>query len=217
VKKEMHAQQAFGVFIEPLDRPLESDISQMPTGRSRGGEPRREAMLDRWLELPPAPTRLVNHNGQVTMAPLAIGNSGIAEGLLFETIRHERRPYLAMLTPPGAGVRVNGVAAPCAAVLNVRDQVELDGAFLLHVSQFTRPYHGPASAEHAGRDCPVCLTPVAAGSIIFICPNCQAAMHAQGEETPAADRLECHLSSSTCPSCCLPIVREEGFAYVPEL
>jgi hypothetical protein len=149
----------------------------------------------------------------VIAAPLA--ESG--EGLIFETVHHQRQPYLTMLSTPAARVRLNGVAAPPVAVLRIRDQVQIDGDFLLHVSQFTRPYHGPAASEHAGRDCPVCLTPIEERSLIFICPYCQTALHAQGEETPVADRLECHLSSSTCPCCNLPLAREEGYAYVPQL
>lgn len=211
----MLAQQSFGLFVEPLE--MQGDDLRDDLGENQ----RATAPDCYWLELPAGPVRLLEREGELTAIGVDEGAPGeIERSLILETIRHERQPYLAMLSPPGAGVRVNGAEASSlsvamAAVLRVRDQVTLDDAFLLHVSQYSRPYRGPAPAEIAGRDCPVCLTPIAAGSLVFICPNCQAAMHAQGEETPADERLECHLTSSTCPRCNQPMSREEGYAFVP--
>ena len=192
----MLAQQSFGFFVESLE------------GEGAGD--------NYWLELPSEPVRLLEREGELVAIGVEEGAPGeIERSFIVEPVRHERQPYLAMLSREGSGFRLNGADPPAAAVLRVRDRIELDGAFLLHVSQFSRPYLGPAPDVYAKHDCPVCLTPIAGGSQVFICPNCQAALHAQGEETPAEERLECHLSSSTCPSCQQPLSREEGYAYVP--
>jgi hypothetical protein len=207
----MLAQQSFGLFVEPLE--MQGDDL-----RDDLGEDQRATTPDcYWLELPAGPVRLLEREGELTAIGVDEGSpEEIERSLILETIRHERQPYLAMLSRPGSRIRVNGAESPAAAVLRVRDQVSLDGAFLLHVSQYSRPYRGPAPEEIAKGDCPVCLTPIAASSLVFICPNCQAAMHAQGAETPADDRLECHLTSSTCPRCNQPMSSEEGYAFVPQ-
>lgn len=218
----MSASQCFGFFVESLSRGGQIDPA------SSADEPAGESLpdarqLESWLELPQSPARVSVCEGRVVVTPLSAeqfsdekATSAWENGVILETIRHERQPYLAMLTAPGGEVRVNGVAAPPAGVLRLRDQVELGDDYLLHVSQFSRPYRGPAATDHVGRDCPLCLTPIVAETAVFVCPTCQTALHAQGDETPAADRLECHLSSSTCPCCGSPLIREEGFSYVPE-
>lgn len=206
----MLAQQSYGLFVEPLAS--SSNCVHKPAPGA-DGDHNTDCY---WLELPATPVRLLEREGELAAIGIDEGAPGEVErSIILETVRYERQPYLALLSMPGAGVRVNGAEAPAAAVVRTRDQIELEGAFLLYVSQFSRPYRGPAPDDLPKHDCPVCLTPIAARSLVFICPNCQTALHAQGEETPVEERLECHLSSSTCPCCNQPLTREEGYDYVP--
>ncbi len=126
-----------------------------------------------------------------------------------------REPLLLLLSAAGARVRVNGQPAPPVALLGVKDQVQVGGGPLLHVTAYHAARVGPAPEGLLGRECPVCRVPLAA-TTVYVCPGCGAALHCEGEEK-GPDRLECARLSSECPACRAPVVMQEGWAYLPEL
>jgi hypothetical protein len=78
----------------------------------------------------------------------------------------------------------------------------------LHLFARFRPVWGPPPPEAVGTPCPVCRTPVAADSRVFVC-RCGAAIHAEDESRPADQRLECASLSPNCTACQQAIHREE--------
>jgi hypothetical protein len=126
-----------------------------------------------------------------------------------------REPRLLLLSPPGARVRVNGQAAPRVALLAVKDQVQVGGGPLLHVTAYRAARVRPTPPDRLGKECPVCRAPLAV-TTVYVCPGCGTAMHCEGEEE-GPDRLECARLSSECPTCRAPVVLRAGWAYLPEL
>ena len=139
-----------------------------------------------------------------------------ANALLIEPVRNGHKLFLAAVVPPDLNVRQNGMPAPPVCVVQVGDQLEIDGRCVLHASIFVRPYLGPPKPERVGTSCPFCTTPICADRHVYECPICQIVMHADTKEVDEQERLECHLLASTCPACQHPIVLTEGFVYVPE-
>jgi hypothetical protein len=125
------------------------------------------------------------------------------------------RPQLLLLSPGDARVRVNGQPAPPVALLGVKDQVQLGGGPLLHVTAYHAARVGPTPADQVGRECPVCRAPLAA-TTVYVCPGCGTALHCEVEDK-GPDRLECARLTSECPTCRAPVVLEAGWAYLPEL
>ncbi len=125
-----------------------------------------------------------------------------------------RTPQLLLLSPAGARVRVNGQPAPRVALLGVKDQVQIGGGPALHVTAYHAARVGPTPEGLLGKECPVCRVPLA-GTTVYVCPGCGAALHCEGEEK-GPDRLECARLSSECPACRAPVVMQEGWAYLPE-
>jgi len=127
-----------------------------------------------------------------------------------------------------ARVRVNGAPAPAVAILREGDELRVADASgaesVCLVALYHRPSIGPASAEEAGRTCPVCRTPIVLDKVRYAC-TCGALLHCEssaGEErsetdlAPADDRLECARVYSECPACYAPIVMAAGYARLPE-
>jgi hypothetical protein len=128
-----------------------------------------------------------------------------------------RQPQLLLLllSPAGARVRVNGQPAPRAALLGIKDQVQLGGGPLLHVTAYHAARVGPTPDDRLGQECPVCRAALAA-TTVYVCPGCRTALHCEGEDK-GPDRLECARLTSECPTCRAPVVMQEGWAYLPEL
>ena len=161
-------------------------------------------------------------------------SNGLSESaLVFEPLFNDHTPSVALtVRDRHAVVYVNGVRIGPVHVLRVGDVVECDGeALALHLSMLRRPYLGPPRSEHVGRECAVCLTPIAepatappdgapdTGTLsIFECVACGAVLHERvtlpGSTTEV---LECSRTVAVCPCCDAPLVREEGYAYVPEI
>lgn len=139
--------------------------------------------------------------------------------IIFEPIAGQPQPLVAMTAPEGMEVRVNGLAAGPFHVLTVKDTIELAGGkHVLHLTLFQQPYAGLALEEHAGRECPICLTPIGREDHVLVCVHCQAVMHLGPDVTESAgEQLECARTTSLCPCCNQRLAREEGYVYVPEL
>src|SRR5207244_11454902 len=119
--------------------------------------------------------------------------NGIHEAtIVFEPLFHGHTPSVALAVRDRHAVAyVNGVRIGSIHVLRVGDVVECDGeALALHLSMLRRPYRGPPRSEHIGRECAVCLTPIAepeavrpdgapdlSALLIFECVACGAVLH----------------------------------------
>jgi hypothetical protein len=137
---------------------------------------------------------------------------------VLEPIRQDNQRFLLLVSPPGHESRVNGIPAPRAAALQIRDQIRLNEDFILHVSIYERPYVGPPQDVHMDVECPLCRIRIAAGtSGVCECPNCGAVLHCEGPEKSADERLECGRLTAECPRCGQPIKLKPGFAYVPQI
>ncbi len=132
-----------------------------------------------------------------------------------ETIHVDRQAYL-VVHPRGAALAVNGAPAPRVAVVRPGDEIRLGPERRMLVSLRSRPYLGPAAAEHAGLKCVFCRTPVRERAPIFVCARCRAPMHCEDDDRPADERLQCAAAVTRCPRCDTPVVlsREEQFSHV---
>jgi DNA-directed RNA polymerase subunit RPC12/RpoP len=137
------------------------------------------------------------------------------QAIAFEPVFYQGHAYLVMRRS-SREVRLNGQPAQRIAVLRVGDQVQVSDQHLLHLSLLTRPFLGPCPAEHVNAKCPYCRSTLEAGTHIYVCPHCQAALHCQGDEVPEGARLECAKMLSECPRCRMPVKLTEEVAYVPE-
>jgi len=138
--------------------------------------------------------------------------------MLLEPIAGE--PLVALTAPEGhAHLRVNGLPVGPVHVLAIKDVIELAGGeHVLHLTLFQQPYAGAALDEHAGRECPICLTPIGREDHVLVCVHCHAVMHLGQEATEdAGEQLECARATSLCPCCNQRLAREESYVYVPEL
>ena len=205
-ESDMTAGHWFGFFVEPLT-PREEE-GQLPT---RNGNPAGRRV---WIQCPESGVSyLVAAPGTPRLRPTPPESA--AEAIALEPVHHQGRSWLVMRRP-GRKIRVNGLPAPRIAALRTGDQVQASDEYLLHVSLFTRPYIGPRLDEHADKTCPYCRTEFEPGFTVYVCPHCRTALHCQGDEKPADDRLVCARLVSECPKCHMPVVMEEKHAYVPE-
>lgn len=129
-----------------------------------------------------------------------------------EPVQVSGQPRLLLLSPPELRVRVNGQPAPRVALLSLRDQVQLAGGPLLHVTIHQSLHVGPPPAESLGKECPVCRDILTAERIVYVCPSCGTAIHSEGE-----NGLDCINIGSECPACPTALIRQSGYAYQPEL
>jgi hypothetical protein len=139
-----------------------------------------------------------------------------ADAFRVEPVAFALQARLLLVSPERRTAAVNGVPAPRVALLSIKDQVEILQTHLLHVSGFFRPVIGPPGPELVNEMCMVCQTPFKADTRIVRCWCCNLPLHAEGEERPAADRLECARLHSSCPRCSANIMWSEGFVYIPE-
>lgn len=141
--------------------------------------------------------------------------------LALETIRHDRQMSLLVTNPGQAGVTVNALPALPVVALATRDQVRLEGGQgLLRVSQWLRPYLGPApeSVVAAGTTCGCCGEKFKTGMRTYLCAHCGAPTHAETEETKVDEHaLRCLEMGPQCPMCQQPLVLSEGLAWTPEV
>ena len=154
--------------------------------------------------------------------------------------RDARDPVL-VLAAPGVRARINGIVAPAVSVLREGDILSIAARGALasaRVETEVRPYVGPPRAGDAGRNCSLCLAPIAASApdessasgtaatdpdpttapaLIFECPFCETVVlhvHAVID----GEILECARLTGSCPSCGAPVhisdhdaaTREEG-------
>lgn len=171
----------------------------------------------------PAPADFIELPGPISLelreGELMAVSGRSSDAVALAPVQRQGQPLLVMTAPEGAGVRVNGCLAGPVEVLGVRDLLDVAlSSRLWHVTLYRRPYAGPAAAEHAGRECPICLAQIELEAAVLVCASCGAVMHDEaGEARPSrGDDLQCARTVSTCPSCEQPLVREEGYAYIPE-
>lgn len=135
--------------------------------------------------------------------------------LAFEPLTIDGRASLLMQCPQGLRVRVNGHPAGRLSVLSEGDQLQFGDA-VLHLVEFMEFWAGPPAADHIGRICGVCRTPVAKNSRVYI-HGCGEILHIEDESTPVEQRLECALVADTCPSCQRKISMQTGYNELPEI
>jgi hypothetical protein len=134
-----------------------------------------------------------------------------------EPIRHDGQTYLALTALGECSTRINGIPAPRSAVLRAGDRVLFEPDVALTVMLYHRPYVGPPDTEHVGQVCPLCRVAIAPETTIALCPACGAALHCEGEEVDAENRLECARLGSGCPRCGAALSLKEGYAHVGEV
>ncbi len=134
----------------------------------------------------------------------------------FEPVVVGSRPRLLALQAGPGRVRLNGLKMPPVALLQVRDQLQVDVTGTLHVTELRSGGAVPPSPAQVGTPCGVCRLPVTAQSRVYVC-QCGVLLHLEGAPIPAEDRLECALVGDTCPSCTTEIVSEGGHVWLPEL
>jgi hypothetical protein len=136
--------------------------------------------------------------------------------LALEAVSAFGQDRLLAVAPARGHARCNGQPLPRVVLLGVRDQLQLGDA-LLHVTLFHRPHVGPAPADILGRECPLCRVALVAGTTVYVCPHCGTALHCEGEDRPADERLECARLTSACPACDRPVVLSAAYAFYPEV
>jgi hypothetical protein len=139
-----------------------------------------------------------------------------AAAVALEAVSAFGQDRLLAVAPARGQARCNGQPLPRVALLGVRDQLRF-GDTLLHVTLFHRPHVGPPPADTLGRECPLCRVALVGGTTVYVCSHCGTALHCEGEERLADERLECARLASACPACDRPVVLSAGYAYYPEV
>jgi hypothetical protein len=122
---------------------------------------------------------------------------------------------LALWSPRGRRVLVNGQPAPSLAIARAGDEIALDGAdhfWRLHVSIYRPKSIGVAGEDLIGRECPLCLGRFSAENAVFRC-GCGSALHVA--ERAAESELDCARAVANCPDCRRTIVLESGYEELP--
>ena len=169
-----------------------------------------------WLELRGLSfLSLVSSGPRVTSEPPV---DGVGPLFIIEPISAGPRSHLLLASPSGRRARVNGLPSPRVALLDVKDQLQIDDVdHVLHVSMFCQPFIGPAPDTSVGKVCNVCLTPLVQGQRLFLCPWCLNGLHCEEPAPGGAPGLECARLSSACPTCHEPLRWEPGFVFFPEV
>ncbi len=124
---------------------------------------------------------------------------------------------LVLVTPPGSGVRVNGLPTPVITPLALGDQLSLGPGSVYHVSRRFQTTAIPTPPGFVGEQCPLCLAEFAAETRVVVCPACGTPRHLEGEEVPeTSERLVC-AELGSCPVCDTPPpTTAAGLAFVPD-
>jgi hypothetical protein len=139
-----------------------------------------------------------------------------ADAALLEPIATRPVPVLMMLRPTEALVLVNGSPPLLVAVIRPGDRLRLAGGHSLRVARYDPPAVGPTPADAVGTPCAVCLAPLAADTVVYVCPVCALAVHCEGPDRgPAGERLECALLGAVCVRCRTPVRPEGGWDHGP--
>lgn len=150
----------------------------------------------------------------------------LESGVVLEPVRSDLDARVAMVSPRGSNVRVNGAPPPRIALLQVGDEVQIDGRLHLHVTVYHRPEIRPAGETHGGAECPVCRVTLEPDVQVYVCPRCGDATHCEfdDESSPGLeaghagrDALPCARLTSACARCGTPVILDEGYAYVPDV
>jgi hypothetical protein len=174
-----------------------------PVGETASGRPEP-------IEVPPGVSYLSLAGGRPQLSAAALDDPSQVHVL--EPVVQEHRLHLLLLSPAGRRTRLNGHVAPLAAVLQVKDQFQVDDEHVLHVTLYNRPRIGPPAEESLGQECPVCRFPFERQTTVYVCHNCGMPVHCEGD-----GGLDCVALGSECPGCHAPIVMKSGYTYYPEL
>jgi hypothetical protein len=189
-------------------------IAEAPAAPVRGPHASPNELLR--LMVPPGESCLtLSADGRPIVSARTAETEG--RGLTLELLRHAHQMQLLLVSPSAGLVRVNAAPAPRLAVLHEKDQVTLGAeGLVLHVSQFVRPFIGPAPQELVGSTCVLCQVPIEANALVYVCPFCLGAMHLETEaDKDPEERLECAASVTQCPMCLKPVVEQAGLTYDP--
>ena len=126
-------------------------------------------------------------------------------------------PRLLMLSPCGLEALVNGQPAPRAVLLDVGDQVGIEGcSFVMHVTRYYKGQVGQAAEALMAKHCPICRSRFEAGKLVYSCWNCGTAMHF-AEDGDGEEDMDCAQRSVECPVCHREVVLGGGYSYIPEV
>jgi len=134
---------------------------------------------------------------------------------VFESVRSKFGDVLLLLTPPGSGIRRNGLPAPVLGTLALGDRVTLDADITLHVSRMQSAEPVPPPPEIIGEPCAVCSLAFEPQTLVLLCAYCGEPHHLESEAVPAATRLECALLGA-CSNCGRDLPRTTGLVHLPE-
>jgi hypothetical protein len=172
---------------------------ETPDGKSEGLEP-IAVPADGPCYLASGPLRLVD------------GRAG--DTALLESIETRPVPVLMILRPAETPLLVNGFPPLSVAVIRPGDRVRLADGHLLSVARYDPPAVGPTPAGIIGTPCAVCRVPLAADTVVYVCPLCGLAVHCEGPDRgPDDERLECARLSSACVRCGSPVRPEGGWDH----
>ncbi len=147
----------------------------------------------------------------VTVPPARLPADSI---YLVEPLSRGSETALLLLAPASRPVRVNGEHVARVACLGEADVVELGPTgWVCQASLSVRVAIGCPPEAYLGRTCPICRTSFVESTLVWLCPSCGAALHA--EPPDAADAKRCIDPCSECPSCGAPIVRESSALESP--
>jgi len=174
------------------------------------------ALTDNRLEVPAGPSLLTIRPGSGPQLS-SLSTNLEAPAIVVATVQQGPQVFLLVLSPAESRPLVNAQVAPRLALLREGDQLRLPGdEHLLHVCIFHLARVGPAAPDQVGRGCPICRTSIVAGTVVYRCP-CGVSIHAQDEERPPEERLECLKLISACACCSRPVVLKAGYSFVPEV
>lgn len=172
--------------------------------------PRRKVLQA--IPLPDHPVALTTDgNGATRLVP---AGEGQGHSVILEPVRHSDRWRLLFMAPPvPAGERINGLPALLLALLDVGDQI-LHGNEILHVTVYEQPPVGRPTAEQVGQNCLLCREAVAPPDSIYACA-CGGLVHVEARRDHN-ETLECTKLLQECTRCHKPLIRKEGFSFVPD-
>lgn len=212
----MNSSQQHGFFIEAVEATGAAAESTNAKVQPRRPSKSNSNAQRHWLGLQADAAYLVANDSEPPV--LLVEPAGAeSERIVLAPVQYENQSFLVMLSPYGRAPRLNGQPAPQLALLRVRDQLQINDRFVLHVSLLNRPHLGRPREQEVGTDCPYCRVPFVADTTVYVCPICDKAMHCEGPEKPEEDRLECARLTTECRHCNQPVNMKEGFVYVPNI
>ncbi len=166
------------------------------------------------IEVPAGPSYLVLGGEKPRLEAVLPARLPADSIYLVEPLSRGPETALLLLAPASRPVRINGEHVARVACLTEADVVELGpSGWVCQATLTVRVTIGHPPEAYLGRTCPICRTPFVESTAVWICPSCGTALHAEPPDT--ADAKQCIDTSSECPSCSAPIIRESSSLEPP--